>query len=232
MGASQLLQESFIKRIYSLLINVVFVAFLLFKFGGVEFFFIFSGELAEDWKTKIAGYFEGGGVGGGWGGGGGGRVKVGAEGSAPGGFGGSGGVKVPGSEGDVEEVGKLVDGLLHVGASVGVRPGRTTPAEHRQLLHAGVRFLLRCRGIRSDLVHAVKKVATRSVGAEAGAVVGAANLGLVLGMSVDGSEFFMSVGELTFVSVFACSMLLEGAAHLRLVSCSWLLLVLCWRLYT
>lgn len=62
------------------------------------------------------------------------------------------------------------------------------------------------------------EVAAGAVGTEPGAVVGLAQIRLVLGVSGDGPEFCESVSKLTLVSVLAGPVFLEGSAQLCLVS--------------
>ena len=64
------------------------------------------------------------------------------------------------------------------------------------------------------------KVASRSVGAEPDRVVGPAQVGLVLGVSVDGPQLRQSVSELALLSVLAGSVFLIRSAQLRLVAAS------------
>lgn len=64
----------------------------------------------------------------------------------------------------------------------------------------------------------MNEVAARSVGAEPDRVVGPAQVGLVLGVSVDGSQLVQSVSELALLSVLAGAVLLVRSAQLRLVA--------------
>lgn len=64
----------------------------------------------------------------------------------------------------------------------------------------------------------MNEVAAWSVGAESDRVVCATQVGLVLGVSVDGPQLRMSVGELALVAVLAGSVLLVRSAQLRLVA--------------
>jgi len=73
-------------------------------------------------------------------------------------------------------------------------------------------------GAVSGLVQGVDKVASGPVGTEAHAVIGAAKVRLVLGVTVDVADFLITVRELAFLPVLASAVLLEGAAHLRLVA--------------
>ena len=62
------------------------------------------------------------------------------------------------------------------------------------------------------------EVAARPVRAEADAVVGATEVGLVLGVAGHGAQLLAAVRELALVPVLAGAVLLEGAAHLGLVA--------------
>jgi len=73
-------------------------------------------------------------------------------------------------------------------------------------------------GAVSGLVQGVDKVTSGPVGTEAHAVIGAAKVRLVLGVTVDVADFLITVRELAFLPVLASAVLLEGAAHLRLVA--------------
>ena len=100
-----------------------------------------------------------------------------------------------------------------VGALLGVA------AEHGQLLHGPCGLLLRRDGGRgSDLVKGVDKVASGAVGAEPDAVVGAAEVCLVFGVTGDIANVMSAMSELAFVSVLASAVLLIGATHLSFVA--------------
>jgi len=64
----------------------------------------------------------------------------------------------------------------------------------------------------------VDEVAAGTVRAEADAVVGAAHVGLVLGMPVDRPQLLGAVSKLAFLSVLTDTVFLVGAAHLCLVA--------------
>ena len=61
-------------------------------------------------------------------------------------------------------------------------------------------------------------MAAGAVGAEPDRVVGTTQVGLVLGMTVDGSQLWQSVGELALLAVLARAVLLVGSAQLRFVT--------------
>ena len=61
-------------------------------------------------------------------------------------------------------------------------------------------------------------MASGTVGTEANTVVGPTEVCLVFGMAGHGAEFLVAMGELTFVTVFASAVLLEGTTHLSFVS--------------
>jgi len=62
------------------------------------------------------------------------------------------------------------------------------------------------------------EVASWSVGAEAHAVVGAAEVRFILGVAVDVANLVDAVSKLALVAVLASAMLLEGSAHFCLVA--------------
>jgi len=64
----------------------------------------------------------------------------------------------------------------------------------------------------------VNEVAAGSVGAESDGMVGPTQVGLVLGVSVDGSELRQSVSELALLAVLAGTVFLVRPAQLRLVA--------------
>lgn len=70
----------------------------------------------------------------------------------------------------------------------------------------------------SDLIETVDKVASRTVGTEPNRMVSPTQIGLVLGVSRDGSELLFAVGKLAFISVFTAATLLKRSAQLSLVS--------------
>ena len=100
--------------------------------------------------------------------------------------------------------------------------GRVGTAKHRQLLDGSIgagwsSLLFGSVRLGAQLIQRVDKVAAGSVGAEANTVVGAAHVGLVLGVAVHCSQLLLAVGKLAFFAVLAHTVFLEGAAHLRLV---------------
>ena len=127
----------------------------------------------------------------------------------------------------VKIVVELLHSTLHVGwKSVRKVPltagGRVGTAKHRQLLDGsigagGSSLLFGSVRLGAQLIQRVDKVAAGSVGAEANTVVGAAHVGLVLGVAVHCSQLLLAVGKLAFFAVLAHTVFLEGAAHLRLV---------------
>jgi len=68
------------------------------------------------------------------------------------------------------------------------------------------------------------KVASGTVRAKSDAVVGATNVGLVLGVSVNCAQLLLAVRKLAFLSVLADTVLLEWTTHLGLVPCAAVLL--------
>ena len=68
------------------------------------------------------------------------------------------------------------------------------------------------------LVCVVDKVASGSVGAVAGGVKGAAQFGLVLGVTDHVAHFGVAMGELALFAILADSVLLKRSAQLGLVS--------------
>ena len=100
--------------------------------------------------------------------------------------------------------------------------GRVRTAEHWQLLEGSIsacRSSLLYGSVRlsAQLIQRVDIVAAGSVGAETNTVVGAAHVGLVLGMAVNCSQLLLAVGKLALFAVLANTVFLERAAHLRLV---------------
>jgi len=92
-------------------------------------------------------------------------------------------------------------------------------AEHGQLLHRpGGLLLRRDGGRRPDLVQGMDKVASGAVGAEPDAVVGAAEVRLVFGVTGDIANVMSAMSKLAFVSVLASAVLLIGATHLSFVA--------------
>lgn len=89
------------------------------------------------------------------------------------------------------------------------------------------RVLLLLRGYwgGSEFIKGVDEVAPGSIGAVSVAVVGSAALCLVLGMPVDTADFVGAVRKLTLFAITACTMLLVGAAHFRLIAGAGLLLL-------
>lgn len=64
----------------------------------------------------------------------------------------------------------------------------------------------------------VDKVASHSIGAEANGVKCAAQLGLVLGMSVEIPQLLRTMGKLTLPTVLAQTTLCEGATKFSLIA--------------
>ena len=92
-------------------------------------------------------------------------------------------------------------------------------AKHGQLLHRTSGLLLRSDGGGgSHLVKGVDKVAPGAVGAEPDAVVGAAEVCLVFGVSGDITKVVSAVSKLAFVSVLASAVLLIRSTHLSFVA--------------
>ena len=92
-------------------------------------------------------------------------------------------------------------------------------AEHGKLLDRASGLLLgRERGGGPDLVQGVDKVAAGPVWAKADAVVGAAEVCLVFGVTGNIAHVLRAVSELAFVSVLASAVLLIRTAHLSFVS--------------
>jgi len=92
-------------------------------------------------------------------------------------------------------------------------------AEHGQLLNWASGLLLwRERRGGPDLVKGVDKVAPGPVRAEPDAVVGAAEVRLVFGVTGDIANVMSAMSELAFVSVLASAVLLIGATHLSFVA--------------
>lgn len=70
----------------------------------------------------------------------------------------------------------------------------------------------------STFVSVVDKMAARPVWTVASSVEGTAAFGFVLGVTRQISQLMISMSELTLLSVFACSVLLERSAQLSFVA--------------
>jgi len=104
-----------------------------------------------------------------------------------------------------------------------------TAAEHGQLLDQRVGpsdLLLWCARHGAQLLQGVDKVAAGTVRAKADTVIGATHVCLELGVAVNCAQLLLAVRKLAFLAVLADTVLLEGAAHLRLVPVAGLTLVL------
>jgi hypothetical protein len=99
-------------------------------------------------------------------------------------------------------------------------PVSTGSSKHWQLFNwASCGFLLGSLSWGgSDFIQGMDKVASRTVWTEADTVVGATQVGLVLGMSRHNPQLLIAVSELTFVSVFASAVLLEWTTHFSFVT--------------